>query len=49
MIYLLSSCEDGGEVDEEGVASDFSPDDLRLDMGMRGNTCIKDKYADLLW
>ena len=49
MIYLLSSWEDGGGVGEGGVASDISPEDLRLDIGMRGKTCIKDNYADLIW
>ena len=47
-IYLLSSWDDGGG-GEGGVASDFSPEDLRLDIGMRGITWIKDNYADSIW
>ena len=48
-IYLLPSWDDGGGEGEWGVASDFSPDDFRFEIGMRGKTCIKDNYGDLIW
>ena len=42
--HLLSSWDDAGG----RVASGFSPEDFWLDVGMRGKTCIKDNYVDLL-
>ena len=44
-IYLLSSWDDARGGDEGGVASDLSSDDFKLEIGMRGKTCIKFNYA----
>ena len=48
-IYLLSSWDDWGGGGEGSVASDFSPDDFKLEIGMRSKTCIKDNYEDSIW